>query len=165
MNLDGSIEQVFQPYKKAIVAMEVFPSGSGVVTVCEDRRVTIFNSSGDELEELRPEFPVREVAISPNERYLAICGESRKILLHDRVERRQFVLAGHFARVLMLRFSRSGSRLISAGEDATIRLWETQSWQEVFASEASSGWIVDIDMDNDDSRIFGARVNNSISTW
>ena len=165
MSLDGRIEPVYQPYEKAIFAIEMFPTGSAIVTVCQDRHVTICTTTGEQCEKIRPAFPVREIAVSPNERYLAICGESRKILLFDMHERTQFELAGHFAKVLAIRFSRDGTRLFSAGEDETVRLWETESWQEVFSSESTSGWIVDLDLDEGDSRLFGACTGHSIATW
>jgi WD40 repeat protein len=165
MSDDGRIELVFQPYEKAIFAIETFPTGSAIVTVCQDRRVTVSTTAGKQRTKLRPEFPVREVAVSPDERYLAICGETRKILLFDMQEHTQFELAGHFAKVLAIRFSRDGTRLFSASEDDTVRLWETESWQEVFSSESSGGWIVDIDLNEDDSRLYGACTGHSIATW
>ena len=138
----GQIESAYQPCHDPIYVMEMFPKSRRLLTVSERRQFTIRASDGHVSTPLRPEFPVREVAISPDERYLAICGESRTILVYDLLTAKQFKLMGHSARVLNLKFSNDGTRLATSGQDQTVRLWETETWQEVFAGDAPGAWVV-----------------------
>ncbi|QDV23172.1 serine/threonine-protein kinase [Aureliella helgolandensis] len=162
---NGQMEAVYQPCNDPIYVMELFPKSRALLTVSERRQVTIRKYDGHVSTPLRPEFPVREVAISPDERYLAICGESRTILVYDRLNAKQFKLMGHSARVLNLKFSRDGTRLATSGQDQTVRLWETETWQEVFAGDAPGEWVVDLEFSMDDSQLTCSCSNGRVVTW
>lgn len=166
LDLDsGQMESAYQPCNDPIYVMEIFPKSRALLTVSERRQFTIRTYDGHVSTPLRPEFPVREVAISPDERYLAICGESRTILVYDRFNAKQFKLMGHSARVLNLKFSRDGTRLATSGQDQTVRLWETETWQEVFAGDAPGEWVVDLEFSMDDSQLTCSCSNGRVVTW
>ncbi len=165
MSSDGRIESAYSQHEAAVFAIEVFPSADAIVTVSVDRRVKVCTKAGRELHRVRPDFGVREIAISPDERYLAMCGESRKIVIYDMLSRRHFELAGHSARVMALKFSEDGSRLASGGADGRIRLWQTTSWREVFVTEPTGGWVIDLDFDVQDERLIAGCSNDLIKIW
>jgi WD40 repeat protein len=151
------------PNKQSIVSIELLPKSGRLVSASWNRSVRLTNPRTSEtLEILRPEFPVRELAVSPDERYLAVCGESRKLLIYDLQTGQRRELLGHSARVLSLKYSRDGTRLATGAEDSSVRMWDTERWSEVFSSIEAGGFINDLEFSADDTQLFIASSNNKI---
>jgi len=92
---------------------------------------------------------VEEVIITPNEakslalceKYVAIGLADGRIYIYDRETCGVLmVLSGHLDDVNQLAFSYDGSRLVSASEDRTLRLWSLPARREITVLHAENNW-------------------------
>ena len=83
--------------------------------------------AGRELwEKTLARVPIRVIALSPDNRWVAVGTDAPEILLVDRVRRRLAIpLCGHRSRPLSLSFSADSRRLLSGSTDNTAILWDT----------------------------------------
>ena len=71
-------------------------------------------------------------AVSADDRFAAIAGYHKTIRLYDLESLTETAcLTGHEMPATSLQFSQSGDRLYSAGQDGTVRSWDTQTFAEL----------------------------------
>ncbi|MEX1096270.1 MAG: serine/threonine-protein kinase [Planctomycetales bacterium] len=76
-----------------------------------------------------------------------------------------FALTGHDHHVRAVQFSKDGSRLLSAGEDATWRLWNTRSGESVAIHEDPSGGLLTACFTPEGDRCLTAGFDGIIRLW
>jgi len=75
---------------------------------------------------------IRALALSPDNRILAVGDSKGKITLKDVATRRDVgQLDGHSERVVSLRFSPDGAMLVSSAEDSSVRFWRLASSSQI----------------------------------
>ncbi|VBB80706.1 Putative HET containing-domain vegetative incompatibility protein [Podospora comata] len=72
---------------------------------------------------------------------------------------------GHSGSVVSVAFSPDGSRIVSASNDRTIRIWEAESGKEVRKLEGHGNWVVSVAFSPDGSRIVSASDDRTIRIW
>ncbi|MEM6468384.1 MAG: hypothetical protein AAF802_02360, partial [Planctomycetota bacterium] len=165
MPIGEEVVHAFRPHEQFVFAIEDMPISGAIATADLTRRVRITSKSGELIDEFRVEFPLREIAVSPNERFIAVCGESRLIEVFDRHSKASKRLSGHSARVLNLKFLQDGSRLASSAEDGTVILWDTSNWQEIVTLQKSTGHLNDLEFSADQQKLVVASASSQILIW
>ena len=108
--------------------------------------------------------PVFSLAVSPDGRLIASGSSDETIHLYDRQARAtQHVLDGHFA--LGLRFVSEGRQILSAGDDGTLRLWDTAAGEEVLRYEGHRGWVLSVDVSQDGQKVLSGGEDGTIRRW
>jgi WD40 repeat protein len=120
-----------------------------------------------------PSYQDADVAFSPDGKRLAIslADSTVKILEATTPEVTNFVvgvtLVGHKIPVHSIQFSADGKRLLTAGDDGTARLWDTQSGRELLNLGGRDHKIYSAALFPDDQRILSANQGSRItaSVW
>ncbi|MEB3324024.1 MAG: WD40 repeat domain-containing protein, partial [Cyanobacteriota bacterium] len=89
-----------------------------------------------------------------------------QVLLEGEAHRRENTrLRGHRGRVRAVSLSSDGTRIVSGGEDGTVRLWDVQKGRMIGKPlYADDGWIESVSFSGDGSRILSAG-HKSLRIW
>lgn len=114
--------------------------------------------------EVTVDEPVSAVAVSPDGRWMAV-GAGSKIAVWDlQQKKRAQTLSGHAATVSSLQFTPDNARLVSAGQDKTVRIWNVADGKAVHQFETPAA-VHSLVLNKDASRIVTAHADNLIRVW
>ena len=130
-------------------AVAVTADGSRTVAGSADQTIRVFNNkSGEQRHSLtNPAGPIAAIAVAHGDSPLAAAGSDQGVITFWDVREGKAAgsLAGHQGAVRSLRFAADNQRLITAGADGTVRLWqlpqppvELQAHQQAIAALAVS---------------------------
>ncbi len=74
-------------------------------------------------------------------------------------------LAGHDGQVWGLAYSPDGERLATAGDDATVRVWDVRTWQPVLTLTGHSDVVHEVAFGPDGTRIATASFDDTARVW
>jgi WD40 repeat protein len=72
---------------------------------------------------------------------------------------------GHTGRVLTVVFTADGRRMLSAGMDKTVRLWDVERGSEIRRFEGHAGFIGTVQVSPDGRRLLTGSYDSSIRLW
>lgn len=135
--------------------------GNGEVWIWDvESRQRIAKLAGNSVE-------IRDVAFSRDGRWLVVAGDGRdnKTRVWDVAKQEVVrVLEGHTNTVFCLAFNREGTLLATGSEDGTVRLWDTQKWQEIASLKHGTN-VYGLAFTPDDTRLACACADNLIRLW
>lgn len=167
-DLDSGKElRVFRGHEWWVWSADFSDDQQWIVTAGQDGSVIVWSVDSDER---KPAFlghtgPVYSAVFSPDGRYVASAGHDRRVLIWepekvkeydydalryqqpspspaDQAEYRPVQLTGHTAAVRSVRFSEDGNRIVSGGNDNTVRLWDTASGRLLKVLRGHGGRVV-----------------------
>jgi WD40 repeat protein len=155
---DWQVVRTFGNGQTAAVNQAIFspPDANGaveVLTASDDGTVRIWNAAGELVRQLSHGGAVQCVAMSPNRAWIvAGSGNSAYIWsVNEPKTEADETLTAHFADITSLAFSLDGLRLITAGRDRNVKLWDTTPWGVVAddADESYRGELLTLEGHND----------------
>jgi WD40 repeat protein len=74
-------------------------------------------------------------------------------------------LEGHSSRVTSVAFSHDSTRLASASNDNTVKMWDASSCACVLTLEGHSSWVSSVAFSHDSTRLASASNDNTVKIW
>jgi WD40 repeat protein/tRNA A-37 threonylcarbamoyl transferase component Bud32 len=108
----------------------------------------------------------RHVAVSPDGKLAASCGEDGLIYLWEAdTLRLRALLTGHTAGVWSVAFAPDSRRLLSGSEDGTLRLWDLKARRELRCFKGHAGEVSSVAFSPDGGRALSGNGDRTVRLW
>jgi len=116
-------------HRNLVRACLLSPRGDRAITACDDRFVRVWSTRDGRLLHTLPDAgsPVLAVALDPRDGLLAVATEQEAWLCREQDGVPVLQLSGHDGGVVAIGFSATGDRIVTAGRDATVRVWDRRT--------------------------------------
>jgi WD40 repeat protein/serine/threonine protein kinase len=106
-----------------------------------------------------------KAVFSPDGSQIAVCDGASVTVLDAYSGQQSQKLIGHDFAAMSVNFDPSGRRLVSVGDDNTVKLWDLDAGQPVMMSSSDRGDLKGVAMSRDGKIIASAGIGNSINVW
>ncbi len=164
-NSEGQELKTFRGHEGAIYSVSFRPDGKAIASTGWGT-VKLWNLNGEELRT----FPtnsgwVRSVSFSPIGSFIAFAGDSNMIELRHPDKKLDRTLRGHESTVWDINFSPDGTKLVSASEDGTVKLWDVNDGRELKTLRGHEGTVWSASFSPDGKTIASASDDSTIKLW
>jgi WD40 repeat protein len=140
------------------------PDDSQLVTTGRLPRILLWDlQTGGNTPATRRIQTGRTVVFSPDGRQFAVSGRPTIYDVASGERRMEFL--GHRGGVNTVSFNRDGTRLVTAGDDGTVRIWHTATGRELLTLEGHQGKVYSASFSPDGSGLVSSSADGTIRIW
>jgi WD40 repeat protein len=110
-------------------------------------------------------YDVKAMCWSPNGINLACAIKDCSIVIINTIDNSRKILDGHENGITTIKFSPNGQFLASGSDDMTIKIWETQTWENIHTLKAHTNSVDAITFSNDSSLFASGSRDETIKIW
>jgi WD40 repeat protein len=155
------------PFGTSIYYLDLTSCQTRVVAACHDccaRMVDL--QTNDIIAVYRGhEDSVWKAVLTPNNQRVVTCSRDGTAMLFDVHTARRLVTYNHGVRVRGICFSRDCRQLFTAGDDAVIRIWETNSGEQLGELQGHMGIIEDLCLSPDGEFLLSSCCDSRAKLW
>jgi WD40 repeat protein len=164
-------------HDKAVLNAIFSPDGECIASCSNDHFVKLWDLQGNLLRNFKGDNghsdTVRDVCFQPklqpgqheNDRLLISAGDDETIKLWLRNQRSPLATLKHGAKVRAVNFNPDGNLFVSAGAEATLKLWDFEGNLVTSGFEGHQDWILDAGFSPDGSFIGSASADGTLRLW
>ena len=154
------------------------PDGKYLAIGGDDTLIHVYNTSTWTLHRILRghKGSVLTLDFSPDGRYLASGSGTDKVSMHNVPENMIKIwdfergvaianLTGHRDGVMEVRWSRNGSRLVSASDDKTLKMWDTATWNNTINFTGHAGGVLAVDWSPDETKLISGSRDYKARLW
>lgn len=167
-----SLSDQWSSAKSPVHAIAGSPDGTFAVTGCEDGSLTVWKLNQPALTPLSavPAENSAMMTLSPSKKQLASLAtkDGQPIIVVRNLENgQQIALAGHAGAIQSLVFSQDDARVISAGDDGTIRIWDLRNpaQLELRRIEGLAGKVMSLGTSSDGNQVIAGFADNVLRLY
>ncbi len=157
----------FEGHRGNVVAADFSPDGSLLATASVDRTALIWPVEDDDRPILLEGHGDRvlSVAFDSTGAFVATASRDDKAIIWTLDGALHKRLIGHEGDVNRVRFAPHAPLAITASDDNTAKLWNTETGAEISTLSGHRSRVIDADFSRDGSRILTASVDGAIGLW
>jgi WD40 repeat protein/serine/threonine protein kinase len=157
----------FVGHRNQICDLAWFADGKRFVSSSEDRTLRLWESdSGKELACCSAlSLPARQLALGPDGRVAAACGEPAFPLWDVKSKQEIGRFTGHAQPVLAVAMDAGGRRVLSGGEDHTVRLWNGATRIELRRLDGHTGKVLGVALSGDGRLALSGSQDHTVRLW
>lgn len=153
----------FEGHTSEIYGLAVSPDGRSIATSSRDTSVLLYDEATQPM--AGHSNNITDLCLSPDGKLLFSAGRTT-VVRWDPVQRRRLGdLSGHTARIADMAFSADGTRVATASDDNTVRLWATTgpAGPQVLKGHVDQVWTVDFSPDG--TLVASSGTDNTVRLW
>jgi WD40 repeat protein/transcriptional regulator with XRE-family HTH domain len=165
----GKIVSALSPFNTLIADISYSPDGTKIAAASQDGIVRIYDSA---TAKILIEFNanpggIEQIAFSPDGGHLAIANDNGDIIYDTATGKIILTLAGHGdgIRSSGIAFSPDGKRIATTGNDATVKIWNSETGAELFSLTGHTGPTFGVLFSPDGTYLASSSVDRTIKIW
>jgi WD40 repeat protein len=154
-------------FKNFVYAVAFAPDGRHIACGSEDRSLRVFDMGTGQPVKIWEQLadPVLAVAFSPDSRYVFSSGSNaiQQFEIATGKEVRRF--EGHTGRALSMALSVDGRRLVTGGDDGTVRFWDVATGKQLHLFKGHTQAVNSVAISNDGRHAVSAGLDKTVRLW
>jgi WD40 repeat protein/mono/diheme cytochrome c family protein len=108
---------------------------------------------------------INAVAVAPDGSRCVVCAERNVYVADAKTGKVLQTFSGHTDSVVAAVFSADGKRVLSGGDDRTLRLWDAETAREIQVFSGHEGWVKSLAFGPDDKTVLSGATDATVRLW